>query len=262
MRTIEEAIANLLKENTGSPMGDHAGYAGGRHWEKNQGRNFASQPSFVVEGYTRGETDEAGWAPIQNSDLGFTINVYHYLVSRLRVTSESENENALLQTLLQADPDDLYEIGYMQQFATSRNTDTDNYCIWLSPLNTYNGECLLSQTLQFSIYDHEGTSFIVLQIHGGADVRGGYTTPQVFEIANDERDGFVTGYIGVDATAQVDGETVRWNSESGYGGSFRAVDDSDDVEVPELELEWHAETNTFRLAQTHEAVSFYPEYSL
>lgn len=52
-------------------------------------------------------------------------------------------------------------------------------------VNTYNGEDLLSQVLQYIYFTNQSGEFVVLQIHGGADVRGGYTAPHVFEL-NDE----------------------------------------------------------------------------
>lgn len=266
-RTIETAIAGLLKENTGRALGDNAGYCGGRHWEKNQETDFSKEPDLTTTYWVPTKDQGLEWVPVKNENLGFTLSTYQYLVSRLDVTEASEKENAKLQALLQADEEDLYEIGYMEQFATSRNDKSEDYCIWLSPLNTYNGECNLSQTLQFSIYARKGASFIVLQIHGGADVRGGYTTPQVFEIKGEERDSFVTGYTPITANATVqdpDDETtptyLAWDSESGYGGSFEAVDNGDDDEKRALELEYNQELDAFRLVGTHEAVTFHPGY--
>lgn len=49
-------------------------------------------------------------------------------------------------------------------------------------VNTYNGEDCLSQTLQYGYFEHNGESYVLLQIHGGADVRGGYTRPVAFDV--------------------------------------------------------------------------------
>jgi hypothetical protein len=62
-------------------------------------------------------------------------------------------------------------------------------------VNTYNGEDLLSQTLQYHYFtigetDRGGRGsyeqYVVLQVHGGADVRGGYTRPRVFSVDIDD----------------------------------------------------------------------------
>jgi hypothetical protein len=48
--------------------------------------------------------------------------------------------------------------------------------------NTYNGENLLSQVLQYLYFEFGGESHVLLQIHGGCDVRGGYTKPRAFTL--------------------------------------------------------------------------------
>jgi hypothetical protein len=50
-------------------------------------------------------------------------------------------------------------------------------------VNTYNNEDLLSQTIQFTYFEVEhGDAIVMLQIHGGCDVRGGYTAPKLFTL--------------------------------------------------------------------------------
>ncbi len=46
--------------------------------------------------------------------------------------------------------------------------------------NTYNGEDALSQTIQYTRFVANDWAYILLQIHMGADVRGGYSAPVVF----------------------------------------------------------------------------------
>jgi hypothetical protein len=48
--------------------------------------------------------------------------------------------------------------------------------------NTYNGEDALAQVLQGVTYADEDAVYVLLQIHGGCDVRGGYTRPRVFRV--------------------------------------------------------------------------------
>jgi len=52
--------------------------------------------------------------------------------------------------------------------------------------NTYNHECSLDQTLQFITFTVDRQEYCVLQIHGGCDVRGGYTDPVLFEVTGEE----------------------------------------------------------------------------
>jgi hypothetical protein len=61
-------------------------------------------------------------------------------------------------------------------------------------VNTYNEENLLDQTLLFTYFELRAgpgrggllDSYLVLQIHGGCDVRGGYTRPRLFVIEDDD----------------------------------------------------------------------------
>jgi hypothetical protein len=57
-----------------------------------------------------------------------------------------------------------------------RGVDVDNVYTG----NSYNEDNLLSGTVQYTCFELDGDSFVLLQIHGGCDVRGGYTAPQVF----------------------------------------------------------------------------------
>jgi hypothetical protein len=52
--------------------------------------------------------------------------------------------------------------------------------------NTYNGECDLTQNLQY-VYlgDTYDCDIIALAIHNGADVRGGYTNYRIFRMDTD-----------------------------------------------------------------------------
>ena len=59
--------------------------------------------------------------------------------------------------------------------------------------NTYNGDCDLSQTLQGATMEIEGEIYFLIQIHGGADVRGGYTDAYLFRCAN--YDGLIHQYL-------------------------------------------------------------------
>jgi hypothetical protein len=65
--------------------------------------------------------------------------------------------------------------------------------------NTYNYESSIDQVLQFIMFpwsgdagrfggNHTGIPYIILQIHGGADVRGGYTAPHIFALKAREHD--------------------------------------------------------------------------
>ena len=50
--------------------------------------------------------------------------------------------------------------------------------------NTYNYASALSQVLQGTYVSINGKDYILLQIHGGCDVRGGYTDAKLFRLSD------------------------------------------------------------------------------
>jgi hypothetical protein len=90
-------------------------------------------------------------------------------------------------------------------------------------VNSYNHECNLSQTIQF-YYWSEGTegrvyrgrledskTYVALQIHGGADVRGGYTAPVIFEVCDDV--GILDHATGYITCSECD---ANWSTDDDY----------------------------------------------
>ena len=55
--------------------------------------------------------------------------------------------------------------------------------------NTYNWDCNLSQTLQWTYVVEESSNdwYVLLQVHQWCDVRGGYTDAKMFYLWNDQR---------------------------------------------------------------------------
>lgn len=160
----QRRLHEMLQENTGAHLLD-SGDAYGRAWERNRAvLDFRKREKLGISVY--------------GDSITFEIDLFHYLSAFLTLTDraidlqerfEEYNDHAGL-----ADAEDFREhligIGYA--------TDND-----IRPtFNSYNWENSLAGTIQgVCVTDHYGTSFIMLQIHGGADVRGGYTAPQVFE---------------------------------------------------------------------------------
>ena len=59
MREIENVIIEMLKENTGEHFLDSGG-AYGRHWEKNQDKNFKDVPVIMLTARREMEDIQAG----------------------------------------------------------------------------------------------------------------------------------------------------------------------------------------------------------
>lgn len=217
----QAAIVEQLVANTGRHFLD-SGDAYGRNWERNQGRDFlAEQPTILS---------------VKHGYLEVTHNLFHWLDERLEYLPELD---ALLEQWGSAEAGevDTYKYDYKvtvpraevpwlqsaQEFAGEILKGGGIYGDGdPAVINTYNGEDLLSQTIQYVLVtldedvdlivtpveaggidltraderqDDEGEvklaegetlvtwpadTYVLLQVHGGADVRGGYTRPYVY----------------------------------------------------------------------------------
>jgi len=163
---IERAISNMLKENTGVHMLDSGGNYG-RHFERNKNIDFNKINKIEVE---LNEYDG-------QLEVILTKNVYWYLIENLKITDLSEKLNKMFKGGCNKDTGYLTE---MEDFIELVNQNTKMYSNQV--YNTSNGEDFLSQTLQYGLFEVDKRTFIILQIHGGCDIRGGYTKPRVFEL--------------------------------------------------------------------------------
>lgn len=168
---LQSRIIKMLKENTGRHMLDSGG-AYGRNWERNQSRNFMKEPELIVSTWNR--TDK------EPENVCISINLFHYLCQHLEITTASEKHDKRLQRILKKPESDRYDIDIMEEYAEKyKNITTD-----VETINTYNHDSFLSQGIQFTTFTDEesGEEIVLLQIHGGCDVRGGYTAPRAFSV--------------------------------------------------------------------------------
>lgn len=167
MESITKTIDTLLKENTGVELCDSGG-EDGRSWQKNQSRNFNKESKYTFD----------------NNYI--SLNVYHFLVDNLILTKESKHYQLLYCKFIKDSEE--YQVtdteNFIDHLITRGISQADNYIVGDKPksVNTYNHESLLSQSLQYIIFYNGDKYFIILQIHNGCDIRGGYTVPKIFEI--------------------------------------------------------------------------------
>lgn len=163
----ERRIYELMTENTGTHFLD-SGMDSGRHWQQNQGHTieeWVARPSAILE-------TEYGTYPV--------LDLFGFLTARLRLTERAEEFQQAFDAWISEDAErsafscaDMEE--WAEQFHDSRAHFRAEIC------NSYNWENYLSQTIQYVNFQFQDSAFVLLQVHGGADVRGGYTRPQVFE---------------------------------------------------------------------------------
>ncbi len=173
---LERIIHEMLIENTGASILD-SGALYGRHWERNRKIvDFRKTPRVEATVW------KDGWIDVR-------INVFHFLTWALDRDELCEKLEKEFYEFAEQHDGTWFDV--MRKFASRVLKKKYNYEV-LGAWNTYNFDCnLLSQDLQgitFEVYEngeYKGT-YIMLQIHGGCDVRGGYTKPRFFKLVVDE----------------------------------------------------------------------------
>lgn len=169
----QSALHDMLTENTGVAMMDSGG-AYGRHWQTNRSINdFRELDAVLVSSWSKG-------------DYCISKNIFHVLDNIC--TYEPAKTKEFLRLSNRGELKDAYWIECMEAYAKNNNDQSYYLTESKEPQteNSYNSDNCLSQTIQFTPYAMNNQSYIILQIHGGADVRGGYSDPKIFSCELDE----------------------------------------------------------------------------
>jgi hypothetical protein len=147
-------IDHQLTENTGRHPLD-SGDAYGRNFEENRETHPSEQPTFSVE------------------PEYVVHNIWAFMNQNLRRDhSAVETERALYNWCESRDVSPA--LTHMETFAHQR-------CGEYYSFNTYNDSChALSQDLQVVSLGGIHAEYKLVQVHGGCDIRGGYTNPRVY----------------------------------------------------------------------------------
>lgn len=199
----EKKIIAMLKENTGANILDSGG-AYGRHYEHNQSRDFKSEPEVTHE---NGENIQ--------------INIFHYLNAFLELNKKTDALNKKFK--IHCGKDDNPYLSNMESFPKTIGAVSHG------ATNTYNYENLLSQVLQYVIFSHDGEDYIILQIHGGCDVRGGYTVPYIFAVG--ALDNFYLAQCDLNISTD---KSSYWSDDC---GNRWYNDDGKTIEISEIQKE-------------------------
>tara|TARA_S200002703_G_scaffold15846_1_gene13496 strand:- start:34 stop:636 length:603 start_codon:yes stop_codon:yes gene_type:complete len=180
MNKTKKLIYEMLTECTGKHICD-SGFDSGRHWQRNQKKtieDFENEPEEHI--YKDGEY------------IYRDLSVFHYL-SELQlddICNEFNKINTNCQDWEATTNDDNFIYGVSKE---AWHELTDFYDVAIDRTwNTYNGESDLTQVLQGSNLTINEDKYILIQIHNGADVRGGYTDAKLFKL-NDE--GMIHSYL-------------------------------------------------------------------
>jgi hypothetical protein len=207
--SMAELAAQMLTENTGVSVVDSGGIYG-RPWQRNQGKDFESEPSTTVD-----------WQVYNGRLQGYTasISLYHWL--KLNFEPDAE-----MQAAIDADEDGTW-FDTAEKIATEFSTEREPEVTY-----TYNSpsDWDLSQDIQFwEVYtddDYEPTHLIVM-VHGGCDARWGFTKPYALKITHE----YWRDAARVDS---IHAAGFNWYSDGGYGAAFVCdeIDERDFFTLP------------------------------
>ena len=166
---LKQLIYEMLTESTGTHMLDSGG-AYGRHWERNQRRSLTDFENDKPETIT----EENGWIDrrvsvfpfLAGDDSALELDYICDNFNELNTDTKNWNGNSEAWGVSVEAWNDLTECNEIEEGRT---------------FNTYNGESDLSQTLQGGWLTINGEEYLLLQIHNGCDVRGGYTDAKLFK---------------------------------------------------------------------------------
>ena len=210
----QKVVEDMLKENTGKAMCDSGDYYG-RHWQSNQERDFEKEPETTLS--------------FKDGYIELTHNVYHWLNDRI-----AYNEDLDKRFVAFAAKEEDKDSPWLQVARDFVDTIEGAAGIYRDGepmvVNTYNGEDLLSQTIQYIYWTDDDGAHVLLQIHGGCDARGGYTQPRAFD-ANDY-DGTAI-FNNADASIGCSECGKYWHTDDGYhyyedgacGGDYRQLEE-------------------------------------
>jgi hypothetical protein len=159
----------MLTENTGVHFLD-SGFSNGRHWQRNAKKTIEDFANDPAELYIKDRNDDY---------IERTVSVFHYLSEMYELDSICDKFNRIKSNDWDGD---FYGVSAKHQAFLENIGYDKNPREW----NTYNGESDLSQTLQGVslrlFVDGQYEDYALIQIHNGADVRGGYTDAKLFKV--------------------------------------------------------------------------------
>ena len=183
---VKDLIFSMLTENTGTHMCDSGG-DNGRMWQRNANKcvaDFEAEPQELYQ-----------YDPKYN-DIHRTVSVFHYLTNNLEVDDIAFNFNELntnakdWEADCKEDDASLYGVSLNAWLDLVTSNEVEVSRSW----NTYNGDSDLSQILQGANLTINEEHYVLIQIHGGADARGGYTDAKLFK-CGDHMDGMIHEYL-------------------------------------------------------------------
>lgn len=156
---IQKKIERLMKTSTGAHFLDSGG-AYGRHWERNQKNKLDFNEGLKLD------------------DWGVTIPIHIYMDTMFETNEMTRIFNRYLSDdyyWVQEAYDKLLDVGFESDENSYMSSKADNTC---------NSDNDLSQDFQYQLFEYDGDCYCLFQLHQGCDIRGGYTSTQVFKVVD------------------------------------------------------------------------------
>jgi hypothetical protein len=167
MTLTENVLIGMLKENTGIHVLDSGG-AYGRNWERNQFRGFVDEPDCTLS--------------FKYDYIDVTLNLFHWLRDRLTYNPMLQSQfTRFANSKAHADDSWCQVVQDFVKMKAKKSGANPDHEEWPYAENTCNGNSLLSQVIQYARWIDDDGEHYAVQIHGGCDVRGGYTAPKMFD---------------------------------------------------------------------------------
>ena len=203
---VQRLVYRMLTENTGIHFLD-SGFSNGRMWQRNASKKIKD---FI------NEPEESFTFDPDHGYIDRTVSVFHYL-SGLELDETCEKFNRRNSKPEDWDGnvcelEDTYGVS-----SRASNWLRFNHEVKVEyTFNTYNNDSDLSQIIQGSRMEIDDETYYLIQVHGGADARGGYTDAKLFktqfhsdgiheylweyrdslEVIDDLREGYIDGMYG------------------------------------------------------------------
>tara|TARA_R110001592_G_scaffold174607_1_gene413465 strand:+ start:123 stop:821 length:699 start_codon:yes stop_codon:yes gene_type:complete len=210
---VNELVYSMLTENTGTHFLDSGGTSG-RMWQRNANKCLQDFEDENPETYEYCS---------KYNEIFRTVSVYHFLTNDLQIDDICFEFNNL-----NTNPEDweggtdVYGVSLAAWDYLTEFNEVEVQRSW----NTYNGDSDLSQTLQGANLTINDEEYILIQIHGGADARGGYTDAKLFK-CGDYLDGMIHEYLREYSDSceilheldYIDSMSDYWNESKVYEGA-------------------------------------------
>jgi len=185
MKPAKEYILEQLTENTGTHFLDSGG-ENGRAWQRNKGKDLEAEPEYIIE--------------TGDNETIVMFSTFHYLNERLETDEFTEMVNGIIEE------NDLHWVQEVAKELQEMGYEVDE----INTVNTYNHSAPVTQDFLYIPFEVDRETYILLQTHNGADIRGGWSQAKAYKLS-EFAEGF--GAVCVDVETKDGG---YYESREGY----------------------------------------------